>query len=97
MITKIRKRDGRLVDYDISKIENAIAKAMMSIGDGEIKDCKKMAKITARARSLALPWESSRVTAPPWWCRSAMSLHRSECLIRLQPPPSLYTHIVGTQ
>lgn len=51
----------------------------------------------SRARSLALPWESSRVTAPPWWCRSAMSLHRSECLIRLQPPPSLYTHIVGTQ
>ncbi len=46
MITKIRKRDGRLVDYDISKIENAIAKAMMSIGDGEIKDVKKMAKIT---------------------------------------------------
>ena len=46
MITKIRKRDGRLADYDITKIENAIAKAMMSIGDGEIKDCKKMAKIT---------------------------------------------------
>ncbi len=46
MITKIRKRDGRLVDYDITKIENAIAKAMMSIGDGEIKDVKKMAKIT---------------------------------------------------
>ena len=41
MITKIRKRDGRLADYDITKIENAIAKAMMSIGDGEIKDCKK--------------------------------------------------------
>ena len=46
MITKIRKRDGRLVDYDISKIENAIAKAMISLGDGEIKDCKKMARIT---------------------------------------------------
>ena len=46
MITKVRKRDGRLVDYDISKIENAIAKAMISLGDGEIKDCKKMAKIT---------------------------------------------------
>ena len=46
MITKIRKRDGRLADYDITKIENAIAKAMMSIGDGEIKDCKKMARIT---------------------------------------------------
>ena len=46
MITKVRKRDGRLVDYDISKIENAIAKAMISLGDGEIRDCKKMAKIT---------------------------------------------------
>ena len=46
MITKIRKRDGRLADYDITKIENAIAKAMMAIGDGEIKDVKKMAKIT---------------------------------------------------
>ena len=45
MITKIRKRDGRLVDYDIGKIENAIAKAMIALGDGEIKDCKKMAKI----------------------------------------------------
>ena len=46
MIKSIRKRDGRVVDYDISKIENAIAKAMLSLGYGEIKDCKKMAKIT---------------------------------------------------
>lgn len=46
MIKKIRKRDGSLADYDIGKIENAIAKAMMSLGDGEIKDCKKMARIT---------------------------------------------------
>ena len=45
MITKVRKRDGRLVDYDIGKIENAIVKAMIALGDGEIKDCKKMAKI----------------------------------------------------
>ena len=45
MITKVRKRDGKLVDYDISRIENAIAKAMIALGDGEIKDCKKMAKI----------------------------------------------------
>ncbi|MBE5736146.1 MAG: ribonucleoside triphosphate reductase [Clostridiales bacterium] len=45
-MTKIRKRDGRLADYDISKIENAIAKAMIALGDGEIKDCKKMARIT---------------------------------------------------
>ena len=46
MIKSIRKRDGRIVDYDIQKIENAIAKAMLSLGYGEIKDCKKMAKIT---------------------------------------------------
>ena len=46
MLTKIIKRDGRIVDYDISKIENAICKAMMSLGDGEIKDCKKLAKLT---------------------------------------------------
>lgn len=46
MLTKIRKRDGRLVDYDISKIENAIAKAMMSVGEGQIRDVKRMAKLT---------------------------------------------------
>ncbi|MBE5758059.1 MAG: ribonucleoside triphosphate reductase [Clostridiales bacterium] len=44
-MTKVRKRDGKLVDYDIGRIENAIAKAMIALGDGEIKDCKKMAKI----------------------------------------------------
>ncbi|MBQ8444108.1 MAG: ribonucleoside triphosphate reductase [Clostridia bacterium] len=42
----IRKRDGRVVDYDIQKIESAIAKAMLSLGYGNIQDCKKMAKIT---------------------------------------------------
>ncbi len=57
MLTKIRKRDGRLVDYDITKIENAIAKAMMNIGDGEIKDCKKMARITEVYLSEKFPTE----------------------------------------
>lgn len=46
MIKSVKKRDGRIVDYDISKIENAIAKAMLSLGYGEIKDVKKMAKLT---------------------------------------------------
>ena len=45
MIKTIRKRDGRVVDYDISKIENAITKAMLSLGYGDIKDVKKMARI----------------------------------------------------
>ena len=46
MIKSIRKRDGRVVDYNIEKIENAIAKAMLSLGYGEIRDVKKMAKLT---------------------------------------------------
>ena len=45
MIKTIRKRDGRVVEYDISKIENAITKAMLSLGYGDIKDVKKMARI----------------------------------------------------
>ena len=45
MIKSVRKRDGRVVDYDISKIETAITRAMLSLGYGEIKDIKRMAKI----------------------------------------------------
>ncbi len=43
---KIIKRDGRIVDYDISKIENAIVKAMLSLGEGDVRDARKLAKIT---------------------------------------------------
>ena len=43
---KIIKRDGRVVDFDISKIENAIVKAMVSIGEGDVRDVKKLAKLT---------------------------------------------------
>lgn len=42
---KIIKRDGRIVDWDISKIENAIVKAMMSLGEGDVRDARKLAKI----------------------------------------------------
>ena len=45
MIKSIKKRDGRIVEYDISKIETAITRAMLSLGYGEIKDIKRMAKI----------------------------------------------------
>lgn len=45
-MTKIIKRDGRIEEYDISKIENAIVKAMMALGEGDVRDCKKLAKIT---------------------------------------------------
>ena len=46
LMDKIIKRDGRVVDYDITKIENAIVKAMMALGEGDVRDCRKLAKIT---------------------------------------------------
>ena len=45
-MNKIIKRDGRVVDFDITKIENAIVKAMVSIGEGDVRDVKKLAKLT---------------------------------------------------
>ena len=44
-MNKIIKRDGRLMDFDISKIEGAIAKAMLAYGEGEVRDCKRLAKL----------------------------------------------------
>lgn len=43
---KIIKRDGRVVDFDLNKIESAIVKAMMSLGEGDVRDAKKLAKLT---------------------------------------------------
>ncbi|MCX6745567.1 MAG: ribonucleoside triphosphate reductase [Candidatus Parcubacteria bacterium] len=42
-ITKIKKRDDRIVDYDLNKIEIAIYKAMEAIGDPNKKRAKKFA------------------------------------------------------
>ena len=42
-ITKIKKRDDRIVDYDLSKIEIAIYKAMEAVGDPNKKRAKKLA------------------------------------------------------
>ncbi len=42
-INKIKKRDDRIVDYDIVKIENAIYKAMEAIGDPNQKRAQKIA------------------------------------------------------
>lgn len=41
----IIKRDGRIVEFDVSKIENAIIKAMNAVGANELKKVKKIAKI----------------------------------------------------
>ena len=45
MVKNILKRDGRLVEFDISKIENAISKAMNAVGEQEFKTAKKLAQI----------------------------------------------------
>ncbi len=47
---KIRKRDGNLEEYDISKIENAVRQAFTSVA----KDCapKQLAEITTKVESL---------------------------------------------
>jgi len=42
-IMKIKKRDDRIVDYDLSKVELAIYKAMEAIGDPNKKKAKKLA------------------------------------------------------
>ncbi|OGY42619.1 MAG: ribonucleoside triphosphate reductase [Candidatus Buchananbacteria bacterium RBG_13_36_9] len=42
-ITKIKKRDDRIVDYDLSKVEIAIYKAMEAVGDPNKKKAKKLA------------------------------------------------------
>jgi len=44
MFTKIIKRDGREVTYDISKIASAIHKAMTAAGRKETADCERLAK-----------------------------------------------------
>ena len=43
MIKKIIKRDGRLTDFDIEKIEQAIYKSMNAVGDKEFKIAHKLA------------------------------------------------------
>jgi len=42
-ITKIKKRDDRIVDYDLSKVEIAIYKAMEAVGEPNKKKAKKLA------------------------------------------------------
>ena len=48
MVKGIVKRDGRRVDYDISKIEKAIAKAMNAVGEKEFDEARRVAKIVEK-------------------------------------------------
>ncbi len=45
MITKIRKRDGRSVDFDMEKITQAIYKAAQAIGGTDYEAAEKLAKL----------------------------------------------------
>ncbi len=42
MIMNIRKRDGRIVEFDITKITNAAYKALTATGEGTDKDARKI-------------------------------------------------------
>jgi len=37
LLTQVRKRDGRLVDFDLSRISSAVFRAMQSAGEGDLK------------------------------------------------------------
>jgi len=43
-ITKVRKRDGRIVDFDFDRIVNAIFKAITATGQGDEVRARKMAE-----------------------------------------------------
>ena len=43
-ITTIRKRDGRMVGFDITKIENAIAKAFIASGEIDARDVSAVSR-----------------------------------------------------
>ncbi len=45
MVKNIMKRDGRVKEFDVSKIEYAISKAMNAVGDKEFKIASKLAKL----------------------------------------------------
>jgi ribonucleoside-triphosphate reductase len=44
MITSIKKRDGRTVEYDRAKIEKAVFKAMEAAGEGQAADAARVAE-----------------------------------------------------
>ena len=48
MVKSIVKRDGRVVDFNISKIENAIIKAMNAVGERELEEAAKVAKLVEK-------------------------------------------------
>ena len=43
-ITKVKKRNGAIVDFDITKIEKAIFLAAKAVGGDDEKESKKLAK-----------------------------------------------------
>ena len=42
MFEKIKKRDGRIAEFDSSKISDAIAKSGKETGEFDAKDAKKL-------------------------------------------------------
>ncbi|MEK7596117.1 MAG: ATP cone domain-containing protein [Patescibacteria group bacterium] len=36
-LTQVKKRDGRLVDFDLTRVSSAVSRAMQSVGEGDLK------------------------------------------------------------
>ena len=44
LIKQVKKRNGKLVDFDVKKIFNAVFKAMMATGEGTEFDASRVAE-----------------------------------------------------
>ena len=49
LVSKIKKRDGRIVDFDEGKITNAIFKAAESVGGKDLKEAKRLSDLVVKA------------------------------------------------
>lgn len=47
-ITKLKKRDDRIVDFDVAKVESAVYKAMEAVGDPNRKKAAKLAALVEK-------------------------------------------------
>lgn len=54
MFTHIKKRDGRIVSWDVTKIENAIEKALLATGHSSSQAKPESIKVASRALKLLL-------------------------------------------
>ena len=55
---RVRKRDGRIVPFDQTRITNAILKAMQAVNEGEEKDASSVSDKVAKELKKKYPGDS---------------------------------------